>query len=212
MKENFPSQQNIENKGDLEQKEQNRFTIESFTFDPQKPEELETTATQLYTIDQKRFSGDQFFNLELFKKVLKNTAPNETNEGKVNTVILIKKPSSNSVFGFIYAEPAENIYNKSEDELLNFFPERLSNPDIESTAYITDLAFERSGMAGGGVKSITGILLSELKKNNYSFVEMDATTNFGLAESIKKDFGDYVIESTEHDSEYGPQVFFRMKI
>ncbi|MEI6022719.1 MAG: hypothetical protein WCQ32_02675 [bacterium] len=212
MSEKFPSEQNIENENVLEQKEQNRFTIEPFTFNPQKLEELEDIAKQLYSIDQKRFSGDQFFNLELFKSVLINTIPNETNNGKINTVILIKNPKSNSIFGFIYAEPAENIYTDSEDELLNFFPERLSNPDIESTAYITDLAFERSGIAGGGVKRITEALISELRKNNYKFIELDATTNFGLADSLKRDFSANIIESNPHDSEYGPQVFFRFKL
>lgn len=108
----------------------------------------------------------------------------------VNNVVVLLK-DSNNILGFVYAEPA----NKEE------------------TALICDIVIEKKSRQ----KHLAGILMDsleeELKKRKYKYIEMDAAVANNFAENISKQYKSRIVEQGEpHDSIWGKQVFFRIKL
>ncbi len=106
-----------------------------------------------------------------------------------NVVVLLK--DSDYIVGFVYAEPA----NKEE------------------TALICDIVIEKKSRQ----KHLAGILMGgleeELKKRKYKYIEMDTAVANNFAANISKQYKNRIIEQGEpHDSIWGQQVFFRIKL
>lgn len=193
-------------------KENPNFNIKNFVFNPDEPKSAQMMALQMYQIDKMRFPGeDEFFTLEYFQKLVENTIPNDSNKGKANVILVLQNPEDQDVFGFIYTEPAENLYTpQSDNPKNNFHPERLQNPDIHNTAYITDAVLKKSG--SGMLRKLAQMLEEILTSKGYKFADMDATTAGGLSDFILENYKDKIVLQEEHDSEYGRQVFIKIKI
>ena len=58
----------------------------------------------------------------------------------------------------------------------------------------------------------------ELSRRGYMFIERDAADDKGsegteenYADKLRKNYRERIVAEESHDSEYGPQVFFRMR-
>ncbi len=83
----------------------------------------------------------------------------------------------------------------------------------EETAIICDIVIEGQSRH----KHLVGILMNaleeELRKRKYKYIEMDAAVTNNYAKNISKFYKNRIVEQGEpHDSIWGQQVFFRIKL
>ncbi|HSW89185.1 MAG TPA: hypothetical protein VLG12_08530 [Candidatus Saccharimonadales bacterium] len=205
----------MENEGGIQQNPEQqekfaRLVPEVFTHDPNHPERTEEIVDQVLDIERSRFPEDQAFDREIFEDAFKSTIPTEENKGKTVTVVLVRDPKDGSIFGFTYTEPAEYVYEDSENPDDAFHPERLQNLNLHQTAYISDTVFRESG--SGAIKKLMPVLEEQLLTKGYQYIERDSAMANNYAPNLVKNNADRILETEEHDSEYGPQMFIRMKI
>lgn len=118
----------------------------------------------------------------------------------VNTVVLLRDAITGTVVGFTYAVPVGEI-----------------DPDREresgETAYICDTVLDGAHQGMGLVARLMRVLENELRVRGYRFIERDAAVGNGYAAAIERAYGDRIVGQGEpHDSEYGPQTFFRIRL
>lgn len=116
---------------------------------------------------------------------------------KNNIIILLK--DGDKVIGFTYAKPVEYYY-----------PERINEKG--ETALIHDTVIKKDYRGKKLVGILVGKLEEELKKNNFKYLERHALVANNYAENISKYYKDRIIKSEPHDSEWGPQIFFRIRL
>jgi ribosomal protein S18 acetylase RimI-like enzyme len=122
-------------------------------------------------------------------------------QDKRNTVVLLKQAGSNTIIGFTYAKPTEEI-DPSEE----------IRPEKE-VAFIWDTVIRKSFRH----KHLVGILMNsleeELRKRGYKYFEREAAVANNYAANISKQYKGRILEQSEpHDSVYGSQVFFRIRL
>ena len=131
-------------------------------------------------------------------------------ENQKNTIILIKSKEIGAIIGFTYAKPTIDTY--PED-----FPKREA---AEDTAYIYDTAIEKSHRGKGLLPLLSEKLENELTSRGFAFIERDSANTQAeeklgdetYADKIRKSYQGRIIKEEPHDSEYGPQVFFRISL
>ncbi len=135
----------------------------------------------------------------------------EAFEDSSSVAIITKDTRDGKIVGFTIAQPTAVIY--PED-----FPDRQPSED---TAYITDSAFEKSYQGHGLIVPMIEELERQLIAKGFSFMERDSaddkkdkdsTTEETYADKIRKNYKDRILKEESHDSEYGPQVFFRIRL
>lgn len=156
---------------------------------------------EILSIEKSAFDETQVFGEEILKRDF---------EDPDNVVVVIKN-SSGKIVGFTYAKPTAKTY--PED-----FPERKPNED---TAYIYDTAIEKSYQGKKLVRLLLKRLDQELVDRGYSFIERDSSNSRKngserqdetYTDKIRKKYKDKIVKEELHDSEYGPQVFFKIKL
>lgn len=117
-----------------------------------------------------------------------------------NIVVVLLARESARVVGFTIAGPVGTTYQH------RFLESR-------ETAYISDTVIEEASRGQGLVGLMMTCLEAELKMVGYRFVERHAAVEYGYADKIARHYGDRVMfRSQPRDSEWGPQVFFRIRL
>lgn len=161
-------------------------------FDPQK-QNWEEIKDSILEIEKAHF-GAKAFTERIFKPAFENP---ET------TAVLLKDTQNNKIVGFSYAEPVKRAYRHGYDSPRSIMPK---------TAYISDTAIDPEYTGHGLVGKIMEVMEKELIRLGYEYLERDAAIENGYAEKIMKVYKDRILIAKPHDSEYGPQIFFRIKL
>ncbi|MEK7478998.1 MAG: GNAT family N-acetyltransferase [Patescibacteria group bacterium] len=135
-----------------------------------------------------------------------------------NTIVILRDAQAEEIIGFTYAKPTVEAY--PED-----FPERSVSED---TAYIYDTALKKEYQGKGLVQVLIERLEGELAKKGYRFIERDSADyspesvskidertgakRETYADKVRKTYGERIEREEKHDSEYGSQVFFRIRL
>lgn len=172
----------ISNMSDLKEK----FVTE--IFDPTK-HSWGNIKERIIFIEHEAF-GDKAFSDEQFENDFKN---------KNSTVVLLKNSNSN-VVGFIYAQSVDTVFSERTGE----------NKEI---AIIWDIVIEEKFRGKHLAGILTDRLEEELKKRKYKYIEMDARIENSYADNVAKHYKDRIVKQSEpHNSPWGEQIFFRIKL
>ncbi len=131
-------------------------------------------------------------------------------EDPESVIVLMRDSVTNKIVGFTYAKPAVKTYQED-------FPERQATED---TAYIYDTEIQEQYQGRGLVSVLIAKLEQELLVRGFSFIERDADNNRDsgkpdaetYADKIRKNYRGRIIKEEPHDSEYGQQVYFRIRL
>lgn len=162
----------------------------------------ESVKDDVVRIEKSHF-GENAYSAEKFKDYFDNPDC---------TVILLRDPATNTVVGFTYTSPAEQSYDEE------FHPERLTElAELDGkSAYVEDTAIDKDYIGKHLVGQMMTALESELVNRGYSYLERDAAVTNDYAANIKKTYeanGRLVYAEPEpHESIYGSQQFFRMRL
>lgn len=117
-----------------------------------------------------------------------------------NTAVVLRDEATSRVAGFTYAVPIGLI---EWDRVL----------ESRDTAYICDTALGAAYQGRRLIAPMMAALERELRRRGYQFLERDAAVSNGYAAKIERAYGDrIVVQGEPRDSEYGPQVFFRIRL
>jgi ribosomal protein S18 acetylase RimI-like enzyme len=110
-----------------------------------------------------------------------------------NIVALLRSTDSDAIIGFSYAKPLDD--------------------ERERTAFIWDTVIREEFRH----KHLVGVLMqcleAELKERGYEYLEREAAIANGYAENISKHYKGRIVEQGKpHDSIYGQQIFFRIRL
>jgi len=115
-----------------------------------------------------------------------------------NTIVLLK--DDQKVIGFTYARPAE------------VFPER-NIPEKEKTAWVCDIIIKKEFRGKKLVGLMSGLLEKELNKRGYEYIITDAAVANNYAKNISNIYKNRIVrQEGPHDSEWGPQISFIIKL
>ena len=114
-------------------------------------------------------------------------------------VILLKDPASN-IIGYTYTQPIGNA-----------FPERVS--ENEETALIWDTVIEKKWRGRHLVGIMMDCLENELRKRGYKYIEREVRVENNYAANVTKHYKDQIVKKSKpHDSPWGSQIFFKIKL
>lgn len=115
-----------------------------------------------------------------------------------NAIALLKDESE--VIGFTYARPLDEA------------DEPCREAEARETAYIWDTVIDKRYRGRHLVGPLMDELEGELRKRGYSFVERMAAVANDYAANVAKHYGDRVVASEPQETQYGKQVFFRIRL
>ena len=118
-------------------------------------------------------------------------------------IVLTRDVEGEKIVGFTFTQPVEHVYGGE------FHPER---PKFPKTAYVVNTGLDPNYVGHKLIGPMMDVLEKELVRRGYEFIERDAATANNYAGNIKKAYGESILESQEHQSQYGDQVFFRIKL
>ena len=87
-----------------------------------------------------------------------------------------------------------------------------SEPRGPDTYYIANTAIAKSHQGRGLVKPLMDRLYADVRAAGAHFIERDVAIANGYADRVVRAHAADVIETFDHDSEYGPQRFIRMRV
>lgn len=119
--------------------------------------------------------------------------------GKDSVAVLLIDSTTGRIIGFSYAVKGGLDHN--------FKP-----VDKADTAYIENTIIDKTYRGKGLIGLMMDKLEKELIKKGYKFLERDARVANNYAANIKKHYQDRIVESFPHNSRYGEEVFFRIKL
>lgn len=143
--------------------------------------------------------GEKAYDEETFIKALSNPRC---------VFAVLRDRGNRRIVAFSYALPAEESYGA------DFHPERLEEikPLGAKVAYIEDTAVSPKYTGHGLVGLLMSSLEKELVKRGFGYLDRDAALANNYASNIARTYGDRILMSYPHDSKYGPQVFFRIRL
>ena len=117
-----------------------------------------------------------------------------------HVVAVLSRPSESNIRGFTYAVPVIEI-------------DRHRAPRAVDTAYIADTILE-PWLRG---RALVGIMMScletELRRRGFAYVERHAAVAHDYASKIRRAYVNRIeVERRPNPSEWGPQVFFRIRL
>ncbi len=122
--------------------------------------------------------------------------------------VLMRDSTTQELVGFVYARPTLVVYPERH-------PERDGSRD---TAYICDTALLPNYQGHGLVGALVTRLEEELEHRDYKFIERDSSdaknpgSNESYADKVRKNYSDRIVKEEKHESAFGPQVFFRIRL
>ncbi len=118
-------------------------------------------------------------------------------------IVVTRDQVTTKIVGFTYAEPVQKVYRE------DFHPERKQLPH---TAYIQNTALSPDYIGHKLVGPMIERLEAELIAKGYLFIERDSIVSHGYADNIKKNYKDRIVLVAPHESRWGEQIFFRIKL
>lgn len=169
--------------------------IEPNLYDPEKTP-WSMIRADILGIEKANF-GDEAFEEELLESQL--TFP-------ASVVVLSQTGPERRVVGYTYTLPVQIVYDEGPAEGQ---PERIIRPN---TAYIVNTAIHPDFQKRHLLGPMMSLLEKELIRRGYTHIERDSAVANDFAANIAKHYGDRVEEREAHDSEFGPQVYFRIRL
>jgi hypothetical protein len=182
---------------------------ESFLEDPIrkrcKPEVLdhikitwENIREDILRIEKVQF-GDMAFDEETFRSAYSNPKC---------IFAVLRDTESGRIIAFSYVLSADESYNS------DFCSERIEELRILDgpVAYIEDTAMDPQYIGHHLIGSLLSLLEETLVERGYKYLDRDAATSNNYAANIQKTYGSRILTTYPHDSKYGPQVFFRIRL
>lgn len=125
-------------------------------------------------------------------------------------VILLRDTQTKKVVGFSYSIPLRNYVARNGKN----YQENIEREDNgKNTAYIMDTAIHPDYTGHHLVGKLMDTLEDVLRQRRYAFIERDAKVKNGYANNIRKNSAGRIVgEPIYHDSDWGPQVFFRLRL
>jgi GNAT superfamily N-acetyltransferase len=105
-------------------------------------------------------------------------------------VLLWDGPADGVLVGYTQAEPAGDA----------------------ETYYISNTAIAKSHQGRGLIKLLMERLYADIRAAGGRFIERDAAIANGYADMLMRAHAADILEASDHDSEYGPQRFIRMRV
>ena len=105
-------------------------------------------------------------------------------------VLLWDGPADGPLVGYTQAEPAGDA----------------------ETYYISNTAIAKSHQGRGLIKLLMERLYADIRAAGGRFIERDAAIANGYADMLMRAHAADILEASDHDSEYGPQRFIRMRV
>jgi ribosomal protein S18 acetylase RimI-like enzyme len=87
-----------------------------------------------------------------------------------------------------------------------------AEPRRRGTYYIANTAIANSHQGRGLVKLLMDRLYADARAAGARFIERDVAIANGYADAVARAHAADIVESFDHDSEYGPQRFIRMRV
>ncbi len=116
-----------------------------------------------------------------------------------NIIILLKEEDRKKIIGFTYAKPRE--------------PETNDSPANKGeTAWVWDTVIEKKHRGKGYLGTMMTSLEEELKRRGFRYLERNALVANNFAKNIDKHYRERIIKKFSLESEWGPQIFFRIKL
>ncbi len=124
------------------------------------------------------------------------------------TAVFLRDKGSGKIVGFSYALPADELYSESVR------PERVARIKAlnKRVAYIEDTVIDPAYTGHGLVSLLMSTMEHELVRKDYGYIDRDTTEANNYAAKIYKNYQGRIMLSEPHDSKYGPQVFFRIRL
>lgn len=100
------------------------------------------------------------------------------------------------------------------EDIIGFtYTKRTEDFEEQPVAFIWDTVIAESWRHKGLVGVLMNVLEAELKKAGYVYIEREAAVSSGYAERISKHYHGRIVEEGEpHDSKWGQQKFFRIRL
>ncbi len=89
-------------------------------------------------------------------------------------------------------------------------PDHRSDP--QTVAYLESIAVLPSYQGRHLVQIITQTLEEEMRKKNFQYMAMRAQVNNGYADKVARHYGQRIVETSEADSKYGMQRYFKIRL
>jgi ribosomal protein S18 acetylase RimI-like enzyme len=119
-------------------------------------------------------------------------------QNEKNVVVLLK--DTHKIIGFTYAKPAE-VFTKE------------NIPEKEKTAWVCDTIIKKEFRGKKLVGNMSDLLERELKKRDYKYIARNPAVANNYAQNISNIYRDRIVQQEgPTDSEWGPQMFFRIKL
>jgi L-2,4-diaminobutyric acid acetyltransferase len=97
----------------------------------------------------------------------------------------------------------------ADELLIGYTQAEARGPD---TYYIANTAIAKSHQGRGLVKRLMDRLYADARAAGARFIERDAAIANGYADKVVRAHAADIIATFDHDSEYGPQRFIRMRV
>ncbi len=89
----------------------------------------------------------------------------------------------------------------------------LPDEDLPDAAYLSSIAIDPQFQGRGLVGRLLGLLEEQIKlTGRYTYLTLDAAIENGFADSINRHYHERVIESNDHDSQWGRQRYFKIAL
>lgn len=113
------------------------------------------------------------------------------------------KANLTNLIGYTLSLPTTKVYTPAE------YGDRIA---LEDTAYILETAILPDYHGHHLTQKMMSVLETNLKLRGFKYIERDATEKYHFAESIRKNYEGRIEIDQPLTSEYGPQVFFRIRL
>jgi hypothetical protein len=110
---------------------------------------------------------------------------------------------------FVEAKNIIILLKNDKDEIVGY---TLAWPKSKEEAYIESTAIDETQQNKKLVGRLIGSLEEELKKRGYKFISRDSIISNGYADKISRFYGKRIIDTYDHDSDWGPQRYFKISL
>lgn len=88
----------------------------------------------------------------------------------------------------------------------------LTDTDDAESFYLSSVALLEEYRGQGWIGPMTSALETAVHERGYRYLTTDAVIANGYADSIQRHYGQRIVASHEHDSEWGRQRFFKIRL
>jgi GNAT superfamily N-acetyltransferase len=105
-----------------------------------------------------------------------------------------------------------NVLIRALDGKIIGYSSAVPDEEIEQAAYIYSTDIHPDYQRKKLVSKIMEMMEAEMRRRGYQLITRDSAINNGYADAIERYYEDRIIEKKDHDSPYGPQRYFKIKL